>query len=160
MTKNNPVEKNGNTEPVDKITELYDFMVAQSLEELELKDAAFYLKIKRKSKKIAPPQMFLHAGNIHLPQQVHLSTPVPESAEIVKIKAPLNGLFYRSQSPTMPPFVKEGDIAEAGATLCIVEAMKVMNEIKAETKCRIMKIFIENGQAVNFGQVMFSVTKE
>ncbi len=71
--------------------------------------------------------------------------------------SPLAGVFYRTPSPTSPPFVKEGDIVDAGQTLCIVEAMKVMNEIKAEKRCCIVKIVAENSRPVTAGQALFHV---
>ena len=73
------------------------------------------------------------------------------------IPTPLAGVFYRASSPTSAPYAKEGDVVEPGQTLCIVEAMKVMNEIKAETRCRIVKIVAENGRPVTAGQALFQV---
>lgn len=75
----------------------------------------------------------------------------------VVIPSPLVGTFYRSPSPDAPPFVREGDDVHDDSTLCIVEAMKVMNEIKAETKGRIVEILVENGHPVEFGQPLFRV---
>ena len=69
------------------------------------------------------------------------------------------GTFYRSSSPGSKPFVEVGDSVNAGDTLCIIEAMKVMNEIKAETSGVIKKILVENATAVQFGQPMFLIEK-
>ena len=71
------------------------------------------------------------------------------------ITSPLAGVFYRASSPSTPPFSKEGDTVEVGQTLCIVEAMKVMNEIKAEKRCKILKIGAENSRPVTAGQPLF-----
>ncbi len=67
------------------------------------------------------------------------------------------GVFYRSSSPQSPPLAKEGDVVAQGATLCIIEAMKVMNEIKSETRCKVVKILVENGKPVTKGQDLFHV---
>jgi acetyl-CoA carboxylase biotin carboxyl carrier protein len=75
------------------------------------------------------------------------------------IKTPITGVFYRSPSPTSPMFVKEGDVVNAESTLCIIEAMKVMNEIKATEKVKIIKILVENGQSVDSQQDLFVVEK-
>ena len=76
-----------------------------------------------------------------------------------KIKSPIVGTFYRSPSPDSPPYVDVGDVVEKGQTLCIIEAMKLMNEIEAEYKCRIVEILKENAQPVEFGDILFIVEK-
>ena len=68
-------------------------------------------------------------------------------------------MFYRSPSPTSPMFVKEGDVVETGKTLCIVEAMKVMNEIKATERAKIVKVLVENGEPINSQQDLFVIEK-
>ncbi len=73
------------------------------------------------------------------------------------IDSPMVGTFYRASSPDADPFVKVGDVVTPETTVCIIEAMKVMNEIKAETKGKITKILIENGEAVEFGQGLFEI---
>ncbi|MDA3874996.1 MAG: acetyl-CoA carboxylase biotin carboxyl carrier protein [Kiritimatiellae bacterium] len=83
-----------------------------------------------------------------------------EAAPAVKtpsIKSPMVGSFYRASSPEADPFVKVGDVVTPESTVCIIEAMKVMNEIKAEVKGRITKTLIENGEAVEFGQDLFEI---
>ena len=73
------------------------------------------------------------------------------------VASPLAGMFYRSPSPASPPFVKEGDKIAFGDVLCIVEAMKVMNEIRADRPCVVKKILVENGKAVSAGQDLFVI---
>jgi acetyl-CoA carboxylase biotin carboxyl carrier protein len=75
----------------------------------------------------------------------------------IYIKAPLVGTFYRSSSPNTNPFVEIGEIVEPRQTLCIIEAMKVMNEIASETKGTIVEIYPENGQIVDFNHVLFKI---
>ena len=85
---------------------------------------------------------------------------VPESEPVsdnVEITAPMVGTFYRAPSPESPFFVEEGDRVTAGQTLCIIEAMKIMNEIESEVTGRISKILMENAQAVEYGQALFVI---
>lgn len=76
------------------------------------------------------------------------------------IKAPMVGTFYRAPSPDAEPYVKVGDHVELGQALCIIEAMKLMNEIESEVKGRIVKILVENAQPVEYGQSLFVVERE
>jgi acetyl-CoA carboxylase biotin carboxyl carrier protein len=79
------------------------------------------------------------------------------AAKNPSIKSPMVGSFYRSSAPEADPFVKVGDVVTPDTTVCIIEAMKVMNEIKADVKGRITKMLIENGEAVEFGQDLFEI---
>jgi acetyl-CoA carboxylase biotin carboxyl carrier protein len=76
-----------------------------------------------------------------------------------QITSPIVGTFYAAPSPESDPYVKVGDVVEAGQTLCIVEAMKLMNEIEAEYKCKIVEIVKANAEPVEFGDVLFVVEK-
>lgn len=80
-----------------------------------------------------------------------------EEGRYRKISSPMTGTFYRAPSPEAPPFVEEGDVVEEGAILCILEAMKLMYELKAEMRCKIVKILKENGQQVHPGEPIFVV---
>src|SRR5439155_1358064 len=73
----------------------------------------------------------------------------------ITVEAPMVGTFYRSSSPTAEPFVREGDVVKEGQILCIIEAMKLMNEIESKAAGRIVKILVENGQPVEYGQPLF-----
>ena len=88
--------------------------------------------------------------------------PLPPSGEpasdgLVRVEAPMVGTFYRAASPGAPPFVEEGAAVASGQTLCILEAMKLMNEIKADLDGIVRRINVENGQPVEFGQVLFEI---
>ncbi len=89
--------------------------------------------------------------------------PPPEKKEedknIVEIKSPMVGTFYRAPSPESPPYVQVGDRVNPETILCIVEAMKLMNEIKAEMSGTVVDILVENGQPVEYGQPMFKIKK-
>jgi acetyl-CoA carboxylase biotin carboxyl carrier protein len=73
------------------------------------------------------------------------------------IKSPLVGTFYRAPSPGAPPFVEEGDIVSKGQVLCIIEALKVMNEIESDIDGKVVKILVENGEPVEYGQELFYI---
>lgn len=83
--------------------------------------------------------------------------PVVEDANLHKIVSPMVGTFYRAPSPDSPPYVQEGDQVQNSSIVCIVEAMKLMNEIEAEIKGTIVKVLVENGQLVEYGQPLFLV---
>jgi len=76
---------------------------------------------------------------------------------VVTIEAPMVGTFYRASSPTAAPYVQEGDVVKEGQTLAIIEAMKLMNEIEATVRGRIVRILVDNGQGVEFGQPLFLI---
>jgi acetyl-CoA carboxylase biotin carboxyl carrier protein len=82
---------------------------------------------------------------------------IKEEQKYHVIKSPLVGTFYRSPSPGAPPFVEEGDMVSKGQILCIIEALKVMNEIESDVDGRVAKILVENGQPVEYGQELFYV---
>ena len=73
------------------------------------------------------------------------------------MKSPIVGTFYRSPSPTSEPFVKLGDHVEVDTVVCIIEAMKLMNEIQAEVSGEVVRVFVENGQPVEYGQSLFGL---
>lgn len=80
-------------------------------------------------------------------------------ADLYKIISPIVGTFYRSPSPDKEPYVKEGSVVSAETTVCIVEAMKLMNEIQAEVSGEVIRIYVENGQPVEYGQPLFGIRK-
>ncbi|HVM32722.1 MAG TPA: acetyl-CoA carboxylase biotin carboxyl carrier protein [bacterium] len=85
------------------------------------------------------------------------AAPAPAADKTVTVAAPMVGTFYRAASPDAKPFVEEGGKIEVGQVYCIIEAMKLMNEVKAEVKGKIVKILVANGQAVEFGQPLLIV---
>jgi len=90
------------------------------------------------------------------------SKPKEEAEEegMAAITAPMVGTFYRSPSPDSPPYVEIGDRVEPGKTVCIIEAMKLFNEIESEVKGEVVKMLVENGQPVEYGQKLFLIRKE
>jgi acetyl-CoA carboxylase biotin carboxyl carrier protein len=141
---------------LQQLQDLYDLMVQEGLETVELQDAGQRVKLERR----ATPNPGTAHPPVVRPASAAGAPPAPGEASAngsATIQTPLAGVFYRAASPTSPPFVKEGDVAEVGQTLCIVEAMKVMNEIKAENRCRIVKIVAENSRPVAAGQTLFLI---
>lgn len=97
-------------------------------------------------------------SHAQVPAAVPLATSTADSSAGKKtINSPLAGVFYRSPRPDADAFVKDGDVVSAGQTLCIVEAMKLMNEIAAENPCKIVRILVENAEAVEEGQPLFVI---
>ncbi len=90
------------------------------------------------------------------PAATEVAAPV-ESSNTIEIKAPMVGTFYRSPAPDAQPYIKEGDVISQGKVLCIIEAMKLMNEIEAEVSGKIVKILVENAQPVEYNQPLFLV---
>jgi len=98
------------------------------------------------------------------PDLAPLAIPEPEAAPVlrpsnglVRVESPMVGTFYRAPEPGSPPFVEEGDVVGAGQTLCILEAMKLMNEVKAELEAVVRAIYVDNAQPVEFGQLLFEL---
>jgi acetyl-CoA carboxylase biotin carboxyl carrier protein len=85
------------------------------------------------------------------------TAPVLASPTLVTMEAPMVGTFYRASSPTADPYVQEGDVVKEGQVLCIIEAMKLMNEIESKVGGRVARILVENGQAVEYGQPLFLI---
>jgi len=79
------------------------------------------------------------------------------SGALVRVESPMVGTFYRASQPGAPPFVEVGDVVGAGQTLCILEAMKLMNEVKAEVEAVVRAVHVENASPVEFGQLLFEL---
>ena len=154
--------KENNMEEKEK--SLYEVMQEEKIEVLVIKSSDMKVYIRRKNPnaqniqvkgKVAPSLV-----NSSQVQDIVQQTAVQnESQEGSTITSPITGVFYRSPSPSSPMFVKEGDVVDVGKTLCIIEAMKVMNEVKATEKVKILKILVENGNPITAWQDLFSVEK-
>jgi len=84
-------------------------------------------------------------------------SPREDASRYIEVKAPIVGTFYRAPSPEAEPFVKEGDAVKKGQVLCIIEAMKLMNEIESEVSGVVRKILVSNGEPIEYGQVLFLI---
>jgi acetyl-CoA carboxylase biotin carboxyl carrier protein len=142
-----------------KVKSLYEVMKEEKIQELEINSKDYTLSIKRKDPN-ADKQLVIKKTQVSL--QTDIVEEKPKGSAVVigeTIKSPITGVFYQSPSPSSSVFAKEGDIIDIGKTLCIIEAMKVMNEIKATCKVKIVKLLVENGKTVNSGQDLFEVEK-
>ena len=145
----------------EKVDALYNLMKSESIERLELKNEEFQISLKRKTKetKVVDVHEQVVVRSSNAVKKINETSSESSSEVGHSIKSPIIGMFYRSASPASPAFVKEGDVVEVGKTLCIVEAMKVMNEIKADARVKIIKILVENGKPVSVGQNIFVIEK-
>jgi acetyl-CoA carboxylase biotin carboxyl carrier protein len=146
-----------------ELKELIDLFTSKnSIEELEIEKSGVRLKMKRSLGQGSPAvasALALPASTAPAPAAIS-PAPAPPPAEkedLFYVKAPIVGTFYRSPNPASPPFVTVGDVVEKGTVLCIVEAMKLMNEIEAEVSGQITAVLIENGQPVEYGEKLFSI---
>ncbi len=104
----------------------------------------------------------MHAPPAHASQEVRAPAPeaaAPKAPGVDVITAPLVGTFYRAAAPDAPPFVEVGDKVKKGKTICILEAMKLMNEFQAEFDLEIVNILVENGRMVEYGTPLFEVRR-
>ena len=156
-----------------QIKQLIDLMKRSELSEFEVEEEGFKLKIKRDS--AGAPVAVLPSGSRHpfapavepAPVAVATAAPFPtnsappqapkEETDITFIKSPMVGTFYLAASPESKPFANVGTKVVETSPVCIIEAMKIMNEIQAETKGTIVEILVENGQPVEYGQRLFKV---
>jgi acetyl-CoA carboxylase biotin carboxyl carrier protein len=139
---------------IDQVVEL---AVRHNLAELEVEAAGTRIRIVREhASGAAAPR-----GEAAPATAVPLLQPAPDNIEstshLLTVEAPMVGTFYRAPKPDAPPFVAEGDVVKEGQVICIVEAMKLMNEIESKVAGRIAKVVVENGQPVEFGQPLFLV---
>ena len=153
-----------------EIKELIEFVSKKEFNEFELERGGFRLRWRKGAPEPAPhsnrqpvsvpqpagenrPVEFVPAT----PAERREPAPVPPEEELHIVASPIVGTFYRSPSPTAESFVKLGDTVETGKTLCIIEAMKLMNEIPSDAGGTVAKIFVENGQPVEYGQPLFGI---
>lgn len=142
-----------------ELKEMIALMNENNLVEIEIEREGLRIRIK---KGISGIPEITEEKYIIQPSAAALAAAPSKEAEVptvkrVEIKAPMVGTFYRAPAPDAPPFVEVGDEIEPGQIICIIEAMKLMNEIKAEIKGRITEILVENAAPVEFGQVLFFI---
>ena len=159
---------------MDELRELITLMRENGLAELELEREEFRVRLRRDSEggsspAAAPPPA---AAPVHVPAPAPAPAPAPTTAahpgaqattaasqdqDLHIIPSPIVGTFYRSPSPSADPFIKIGSNVEHDTVVCIIEAMKLMNEIQAEASGEVVKIYVENGQPVEYGQPLFGI---
>lgn len=152
-----------------ELSELLAAIAANNITELTLKNADFELTVSQ-----GHPLLSAGAGSTTIadinstvismpaPEQqaaaIEQRTPTPTiDTKWIEIKSPMVGTFYRSPAPDEPPFASIGDRIRVGQTVCIIEAMKLMNEIEAESAGQVMQVLVENGQPIEFGQPLMYI---
>ncbi len=156
-----------------ELKELIEFLIEKDIAEFELERGDVKVKIKRAAEPAPLPlpdsrYIAVHPAPVHASAHVPAASParvelaaaaaVPEPEEDLHIvRSPIVGTFYEAPSPGSPPFVKVGDVLEVGQVLCIVEAMKLMNEIECDVAGELVKKLVANGQPIEYGQEMFAI---
>ena len=153
----------------EEINQILAMMREHELSEFELERQGFKIRIKKEAGHlmVTPPQMVAAipanaASSLVIPPPV---APAPSPAagdedgelEFAIVKSPIVGTFYRASEPDARPFADVGDTVKIGQVLCIIEAMKLMNEIESEYDGEVVKVYVENGQPVQFGERLFAI---
>lgn len=151
---------------LEKLLKLFD---DSSLTELEIDEEGTQVRLARQKEQAAPMQFAyppMQQGYAPAPAQQaapaasKAEAPAPTGATYHEVKSPIVGTFYRAPSPEADSYVQVGQSVQVGTTLCIIEAMKLMNEIESDASGKVVKILIENGQPVEYGQVLMLVEPE
>ncbi|MBN2581288.1 MAG: acetyl-CoA carboxylase biotin carboxyl carrier protein [Pirellulales bacterium] len=148
---------------VRKIRRLVELMKEHELSELDLQQGEVRIQLRRAGPAVtagAPPAPGTYTAApaaAAAPPAAAESAPAADDSRMVLIKSPMVGTFYAAPDPEAPAFVKVGDHVGPETTVCIVEAMKVFNQIPAEVSGKIVAVLVENGQSVEFGQSLFRV---
>ncbi len=136
---------------IRKVKKLIELMEESDLAEIEVKEGEDSVRISRAK---TPTSSSVKADDLRLKETNSSQT---RTGEGITVNAPMVGSFYRAVSPSSPPFVEVGDRIKVGDVLCIIESMKMMNQIRSEVSGTIEAILIENGQSVQFDQALFTV---
>src|SRR5260370_9791743 len=153
---------------IQQIEQLLQFMTEHNLEEFEYSRGDLRIRLRKPSaavmvasaRTVAAPEIIV-PGSMEAPHGSPGGAPAPaegrSTEDLHLVKSPIVGTFYESPSPGTEAFVKVGTYVEAGKTLCIVEAMKLMNAIESDVSREVQRIFVDNGQPVEYGQPLFGI---
>jgi acetyl-CoA carboxylase biotin carboxyl carrier protein len=165
------------TVELEKLRQLFDLLVEKDIAEFEHEQGGVRVKVSRGARALVSSAASVSAlagqagsaafaaspaaASVVPPQLTAVATSVSSDAsgDFVDVTSPFVGSFYRSPSPDAPAFVDVGSVVRAGQTLCIIEAMKLMNEIEAECAGTVAEIFAQNGKSVEYGQKLFRIKK-
>ena len=162
---------------LQEIKQLIKVVEKSDIGEIEIEEEGFKIRISKNSKFFTPtpaPAVKQAEPVAQAPAVPEVPAPAAEPAvekpeakeepvvgdNIVEVRSPMVGTFYRAPAPDADPYVEVGDTVTVGQTLCIIEAMKLMNEIQSEVNGKIVKILVENAQPVEFDQVLFLIEKQ
>jgi oxaloacetate decarboxylase alpha subunit len=138
----------------ERIRELVRIVQESGVGEIEIEDEGMRVSVRRADEPGTPPVSVAAGVAVAEP---HAASEIAVTGTGIRVESPMVGIFYRAPQPGAPPFVEIGDIVAAGQTLCMLEAMKLFNELKAETDGRVRTIHVDNGQAVEFGTLLFEL---
>jgi acetyl-CoA carboxylase biotin carboxyl carrier protein len=152
---------------LDQLRALFDLLAEKDIAEFEHEEQGIRVRISRTggaSSSLLVPQFASPAAHsIMPPGNATTDAPLPTvkvaDEDTVDVTSPFVGSFFRAPSPEAPPFVEVGSVVRPGQTLCIIEAMKLMNEIEAECAGTVVEIFAQNGKSIEYGQKLFRIKK-
>ena len=149
---------------LDDIRKVLDLVREHDLAEFELEQDGLKVRVRKAGHEVqlvSPAPMAVAAAPALVPTAVpaQAAAPVEEAPEIdlAIVKSPIVGTFYRSAEPSAPPFVEIGSVVKKGQVLCIIEAMKLMNEIDSEYDGEIVNVYVETGHPVQYGERLFAI---
>jgi acetyl-CoA carboxylase biotin carboxyl carrier protein len=148
-----------------EIKELIEMLKGTDISEIEVERSGVKVRLRKGGDVTfhsTLPRMEYPPAAVVAPMKVDApvaaeKAPEPAKTNQVKITSPIVGTFYRSPGPDKPPYVQAGDVVKKGQVLCIVEAMKLMNEIESESSGKIVQVLVENGKPVEYGQDLFII---
>ncbi len=153
----------------DEITKILDMMREHELSEFELERENFKIRLRKHggghwvaappppALPAAPPAPGMPPGATPPSTGAPVFAAADEEVEFAVVKSPIVGTFYRASEPGAKPYAEVGDTVKKGQVLCIIEAMKLMNEINAEIDGEVVKVYVENGHAVQYGERLFAI---
>jgi len=153
----NSTPNSGEVFDLKKLRQLVVLMNEHELSEIDLRQGQMRIRLRKGVEPVGAPVEVRHAGLPGGRQEAAHQPPAPSDEHLVVIKSPMVGTYYSAASPDAPPFVKVGDRVGRETTVCIIEAMKVFNEIPAETAGQVVAVLVESGAPVEFGQPLFKV---
>ena len=158
VKKTAPVaKKTAKESPILKeVKQLYGFMQDNNLESIEYDQKGLYLRLVKTRPAVVPVPVAVGGAAVSAANGTSMAA-APQYKEV--FKAPLTGIFFRGSTPSAPPFVKEGATVQKGDVICLIEAMKVFNEMRAEYTCVVKKVLVENGKPVKQGEPLFAIER-
>jgi acetyl-CoA carboxylase biotin carboxyl carrier protein len=155
---------------IDELKQILDLTRDHELNELELEGEGYKIRIKKGGQLVvshvqaaaaAPPPAQAAPVAVLMPggQSAAALPAIDVDAELAIVTSPIVGTFYRAPDPSAPPFVQPGDTVKKGQTLCIIEAMKMMNNIDSDYEGTVVRVFVENGQPVQYGERLFAIKR-
>lgn len=145
--------------PVEKIKQLSEILKEQGLTEIEVEIDDFKIRVRKEASVVHAAAPVAVAASSTPSASAPAAASKPAASDLFEVKSPMVGTFYGSPSPDAAPFVKVGDKVKKGDTLCIVEAMKLMNELPAEVSGEIVEILASSSEAISYGQVIMKIKK-